>query len=366
MPEPPMQITALRTRVAVLPVRKRVVGRMGTFDRIWFVLLDLDTDTDLRGLSYLWTFRPHIARAVQAILADLEELTVGEDPFFTTRLWRRMWQQISQYGHKGLAVMALSGIDVAVWDIVGKAAGRPLAHVLGAHFREVPTYASEGLWLTDDLDALAREAEEFAVRGFRAMKMRLGRPEMRQDLEAVRVIREAIGPDVALMVDANQGWDVEYAIRIGRELERFGLTWLEEPVAHDDLVGHARVAAALDTPLATGENIYSPQGFREAIEQRALDVVMPDVERVGGVTGWTRTAALAEAWHLPICSHLFPEISVHLVASAPTGYYLEHMPWGEALFRERPELVNGAVRLPEGPGLGLSWDETAIRAAAPD
>lgn len=362
-----MRITGLRTRVVALPVRKKVVARVGTYDRMWFVLVDLDTDVPgLAGLSYLWAFRPHVARAVQALLTDLEDLVVGQDPFNSTRLWRLMWAHISQFGYRGLAVLALSGVDIAAWDIVGKAAGRPLAQVLGGHVDQVRTYASEGLWLTGDMHALAREAQELVERGFQAVKMRLGRPEMRDDLAAVRVVREAIGPDVKLMADANQGWDADYTIRIGRQLEAFGLTWLEEPIAHDDLAGHARVAAALDLPLATGENLYSPYGFREAIEQRAMDVVMPDVERVGGVTGWQRTAALAEAWDLPICSHLFPEMNVHLVASAPTGYYLEHMPWGEALFQERLELVDGQVPVPTRPGLGLTWDESAIRNALQD
>jgi L-alanine-DL-glutamate epimerase-like enolase superfamily enzyme len=254
----------------------------------------------------------------------------------------------------------MAGIDIAVWDIVGRAFGQPLAHVLGANADPVRTYASEGLWLTDDLPALAREADEILGQGFRAIKMRLGRARMADDLEAVRIVRETIGPDVTLMVDSNQGWDVDYTIRIGRQLEQFDLAWIEEPIAHDDLVGHARIAAELDTPLASGENVYSPQGFRDVIDQRACDVLMPDVERVGGVTGFLRTAALAEAWNLSVCSHLFPEINVHLIASAPTGYYLEHMPWGEPLFNERLELVDGAIQIPPRPGLGFSWDEHVI------
>jgi L-alanine-DL-glutamate epimerase-like enolase superfamily enzyme len=225
----------------------------------------------------------------------------------------------------------------------------------------VPTYASEGLWLTDDLSALAREAEELVNAGFRAVKMRLGRARMGDDLEAVRVVRQTIGPDITLMVDANQGWDVNYTIRIGRKLEAFELYWIEEPIAHDDLVGHAQIAAGLDTPLASGENLYSPQGFRDAIEHKAFDILMPDLERIGGVTGWMRTAALAEAWNLPICSHLFPEANVHLTAAAATTCFLEHMPWGSELFQEQLELVDGNVIVPNRPGIGFTWDETAVR-----
>jgi len=225
----------------------------------------------------------------------------------------------------------------------------------------VPTYASEGLWLTDDLKALANEAEELVASGFKAVKLRLGRPRMADDLEAVRVVRESIGPNISLMVDANQGWDTNYTIRIGRQLENFGLYWIEEPIPHDDLAGHARIAAALDTPIASGENVYSPQGFREVIEQRAFDILMPDLERVGGVTGWMRTAALAEASNLPICSHLFPEASLHLIAASPTACFLEHMPWGGGLFQEQLEMVDGKIIVPNRPGLGFTWDEAAIR-----
>jgi L-alanine-DL-glutamate epimerase-like enolase superfamily enzyme len=355
-----LKIASIRTRVVNVPVKRPVVARIGRYADMWFVLVDVVTDSGPDGLAYLWTFTPHGARAVTHVIAELAEVAVGEDPFFTARLWRRMWARITQWGHKGLSVIGMAGVDIAVWDIVGKACGQPLAHVLGANADPVRTYASEGLWLTDDLSSLAREADEILAQGFRAIKMRLGRARMADDLEAVRIVRETIGPDVTLMVDANQGWDADYTIRIGRQLERFDLTWIEEPIAHDDLVGHARIAAALDTPLASGENIYSPQGFRDVIEARACEVLMPDVERVGGVTGFMRTAALADAWNLPVCSHLFPEINVHLISAAPTGYYLEHMPWGEALFNERLELVDGAVPVPSRPGLGFSWDEAFI------
>jgi L-alanine-DL-glutamate epimerase-like enolase superfamily enzyme len=163
------------------------------------------------------------------------------------------------------------------------------------------------------------------------------------------------------MIDVNQGWDVNYAIKIGRRLEAFDLVWLEEPTQHDDLEGHARIAAALDTPIASGEKLYTPYAFREALEARAFDFAMPDLERIGGVTGWMRTAALAEAWRLPICSHLFTEASVHLVAASPTGSYLEHVPWVASLFHEPLDIVDGMALVPDRPGLGFTWDESAIQ-----
>ena len=354
-------ITNVRSRIVNVPVQKKVVARIGTFASMWFLLVDVETNVGITGSSYLWAFSPSGAAALQKVLQELTEVAIGESPFFSTRLWRRMWERITQWGHKGLTVIGMSAIDVAVWDIVGKALNRPFSHLLGAASDRVSTYASEGLWLTEDMQALAHEAEELVKRGFHAIKLRLGRSRMTDDLEAVRVVRQTVGPDITLMVDANQGWDADYTIRIGRKLETFELYWIEEPIPHDDLSGHARVAAALDTPIASGENVYSPYGFREVIEQHAADILMADVERVGGVTGWMRTAALAEAWNKPLCSHLFPEVSIHLLAASPTACFLEHMPWGSELFQERLEMLDGNILVPTRPGHGFSWDEAAIR-----
>jgi L-alanine-DL-glutamate epimerase-like enolase superfamily enzyme len=355
-----MRVTDVRTRVVKLPIENPVINRSGVFDTMWNVLVDVDTDEGITGSTYLWGYSEAGARALREILVELGEAAMGEDPHFTTRLWRRMLVRVQQWGRRGLAVMGMSAIDTALWDIVGKAANRPLAHVLGANTDRVAVYASEGLWMVDDLAGLAREAEDLVTRGFRAVKMRLGRPRMADDLAVVRAVRDAIGPDVGLMIDVNQGWDVTYAIKIGRHLEAFDLVWLEEPTQHDDLEGHARIAAALDTPIASGEKLYTPRGFREAIEARAFDIAMPDLERIGGVTGWMRTAALAEAWSLPICSHLFTEVSLHLMAAAPTGFYLEHIPWAARLFQEPLELAAGMAVVPDRPGLGFTWDEAAV------
>jgi len=356
-----MKITTIRSRVARVPLRTQVVSRSGVFDAMWYLLVDVETDAGIRGSSYLWAFSQSGAGALQHVVHELAEVATGEDPFFSARLWRRMWGRMTQWGHAGLSVIGMAGIDIAVWDIVGQAVGKPLAHLLGANTDRVPIYASGGLWLTDDLDTLAHEAEEYVAQGFRAVKMRLGRARMADDLAAVRAVRDAIGPDVHLMIDVNQGWDVDYAIRIGRHLDALDLYWLEDPIPHDDLDGHARITAALDTPIATGEKAYAPQGIRELIDRRACNILMPDVARVGGVTGWMRAAALADAWNLPVCSHLFPEINVHLVAAAPTACYLEHMPWMSDLFNERLELADGKAVVPDRPGLGFTWDEAAVR-----
>jgi L-alanine-DL-glutamate epimerase-like enolase superfamily enzyme len=210
------------------------------------------------GLAYLWTFSQHGARAVQNVIAGLAEVAVGEHPFFTTRLWRGMWARITQWGHKGLSLIGMTGIDIALWDIVGKALGEPLAHVHGANVNPVRTYASEGLWLTDDLTALASEADEIPSQWFRAIKMRLGRARIVDDLEAVRVVRQTIGSDVRLMVDSNRGWDVDYAIRIGRKLAQFDLAFDELDAARRPGRPHAdcgRAGHAAGLGRATGHRV---------------------------------------------------------------------------------------------------------------
>ena len=357
-----MKITAIRTTLVDVPLQRPLVAAVGQYETMPHLLVDLDTDQGITGQTYLVMFSRDWARAVQNLLRGIEQVVCGMDPRAGVSIYRRISQVTTMAGRRGLATFALSAVDTAAWDVAAKAVNLPLWQLLGGSPKPVATYASEGLWLTQDFGHLRAEAEELVEQGFRAVKMRLGRPNETDDLRAAQTVRQAIGPDVALMADANQGWDSVYAIRMGHKLEQLGidLTWFEEPVPHDDILGQARIAAELATPLATGENAYLPFGFRELIENQAADVLMPDLERVGGVTGWHRTAALADAWRLPLSSHLFPEISVHLLAASPTAYYLEHMPWAQPLLAEKLPLVDGHVPLPDRPGLGLTWDRDAI------
>lgn len=357
-----MKITAIRSTLVEVPLQRPLVAAVGRYATMPHLLVDLETDEGITGRTYLVMFSRAWGRAVQALLEGLVEVVRGMDPRESVALYRRISQVMTMAGRRSLAVFALSAVDTAAWDAAARAAGLPLWRYLGGAPEPIATYASEGLWLTDDLGRLGEEAAELVELGFRAVKMRFGRRHEADDLKAAEIVRATIGPDVLLMADANQGWAPNYAIRVGRKLEALGieLTWLEEPVPHDDIPGQARIAAELATPLATGENAYLPFGFRELIEHRAADVLMPDLERVGGVSGWLRTAALADAWRLPLSSHLFPEISAHLLSASPTAYYLEHMPWAQPLLAERLPLVDGCTPLPDSPGLGLTWDPDAV------
>lgn len=354
-----MRIDRIETRIASLPLPQPVVTPIHHITTIDCVLTTVHTDEGHAGIAYNWVFGVPRARAVRALVDDLGAFVRGCDPIATADVWQRLWREANFLGRSGAVMLALSAIDVACWDIKGKALGLPLYRLLGGARRPVPAYAG-GLFLSDPLDAIVAEAKGYCAVGFRAMKMRAGAKRDADDIERVAAVREAIGPDVALMIDVVQGWTPEQAIRIGRELERFDLTWIEDPVQFDDLPGLAKVAAALDVPIAAGENDYSKLGFRRLIDARAADLPMPDLQRVGGVTEWMKVAALAEAEGLAVLPHVFHEVSVHLVAAAPNALYIEWVPWWDVLFAERLDLRDGCALPSDRPGLGVSFDEDAI------
>ncbi|MCC6179951.1 MAG: mandelate racemase/muconate lactonizing enzyme family protein [Chloroflexi bacterium] len=359
-----MKIVEVRSRAVSVPLERPILSAVRRNDRIVLVVVDVLTDAGIVGQTYIQAFGVQQARAVQALIAYLGDGLRDEDPILTLRCFQVMDRAINLLGRGGLATFALSALDCALWDIVGKAYGTPLALLLGAAGDRCAAYQSAGLWLLEPGHRLHEEAAHFAAQGFRGVKMRVGRPNVADDLEAAHQVRGAIGPHQLLLIDANQAWSVDTAITMGRALESVQPFWLEEPVDHDDLDGLAQVAHELSTAIAAGENSYLLAGFRALVEKNACDVLMPDVQRVGGVTGWMRVAALAEAWKLPLSSHLFPEISVHLLAASPTAQLLEYMPWAEPILAEPLVIEAGAVMVPRRPGLGLAFDEAALERYA--
>ena len=249
---------------------------------------------------------------------------------------------------------------MALWDLRARLAGLPLARLLGKPRPDVPAYASGGLWLTDEA-TLARDAEAFLAAGFTAMKLRVGRGDPAADLAAARLVRRVVGDGVMLMADANQGLTVDGAIALGERLAgEAGVAWLEEPVGADDLAGHAAVAAALTLPVASGENRYRAGGLESLLEAGGADVLMPDLQRVGGVSGWLAAVEVAARYGRPITPHLFTEIGVHLVATTPSAPWLEWMPWAEPLLRDPIAVRRGRAYVPDTPGAGMEFDPAAV------
>jgi L-alanine-DL-glutamate epimerase-like enolase superfamily enzyme len=355
-----MKIIDLRTLRAEVPLQRPIRTAIHDIRSVGALLVFIDGGDGLVGEGYLFAPGTRQLRVLEEMVLSFKPQVVGNDPEFSEAIWRNLWSGINFYGHKGISVFALSAVDMAVWDLRGKALGKPIHRLLGGCRSAVPTYASGGLWLGASIDELVAEARSFLASGFRAVKMRLGKPRLEEDVERVRAVRQAIGPDIALMADANQGLTVDHAIRLGRRLEEFGLAWFEEPVQAYDLEGSARVAAALDTPIASGETEYARYGFRDMLERKAADVLMPDLGRVGGVSEFVKVAHMADAVDVPVSSHIYTEQSIGLVAALGNATYLEHMPWFETLFRERLEMREGKVLVPERPGFGFTFDPDAV------
>jgi L-alanine-DL-glutamate epimerase-like enolase superfamily enzyme len=357
-----VKITHVTTRVLSTPADNHlVVGRPPPAETREFVTLELGTDQGLVGLG-LTFFGGALTPALRAAVDALAGLAIGEDPTQVEAIAAKLRRAAGNAGPGGIFTLALSAVDVACWDLKGKAVGQSVCALLGGLRDRVPTYASGALMRAHPLDYLAEAGPRLAGMGFRQMKMQCGsEPTAAASIERVRVTREAVGPDVDLMCDINQLWSVNQAIEVGRRIEPYHLFWLEDPVAHDDYAGLARVADALRTPVAAGEYHYGIVPFRHLLEARAIDVVMIDLVRVGGITQWMKVAGMAEAFNLPVVSHLLPEIHVHLVAAIPNGLTVEYMPWTLRFFEETPPIVDGQLVVPKTPGLGLAFDPAALK-----
>jgi L-alanine-DL-glutamate epimerase-like enolase superfamily enzyme len=357
-----MKITHVTTRVLRTPAdNPLVVGLPAPTDTREFVILELGTDQGLVGLG-LTFFGGALTPALKAAVDSLAGLIVGDDPTQVEAVTAKCRRAAGSSGPGGIFALALSAVDIACWDLKGKALGRSVCSLLGGLRDRVPTYASGALMRPHSLDYLAKAGPRLRDMGFRQMKMQCGsEPTLGASIERVRVMREAIGPDVDLMCDINQLWSVNQAIEVGRRIEPYQLFWLEDPTAHDDYPGLARIADALGTPIAAGEYHYGIVPFRHLLEARSIDIVMIDLLRVGGITQWMKVAGMAEAFNLPVVSHLIPEFHVHLVAAIPNGLTVEYMPWTLRLFEETPALDKGHLVVPSRPGLGLAFDQDAIK-----
>jgi L-alanine-DL-glutamate epimerase-like enolase superfamily enzyme len=286
------------------------------------------------------------------------------DPLRIETIVHKLRGAAGNSGPGGIFTLALAAIDIALWDIKGKAFNLPVARLAGGYRDRVPTYASGALMRHFSLEHLLKAGPRLVEQGFRQMKTQLALPgdtNPEREVERIRLLREAIGVNIDLMCDINQRWDVRQAIAIGSRIEEYHLFWLEDVVAHDDYPGLASVAEALATPIAAGEYVYGLVPFRHMLEARSVDIVMIDVLRAGGITQWLKIAAMAEAFNLPVVNHLYPEISVHLVAAIPHGLTVEYMPWSSKLYEETPVLEDGELLVPAKPGLGLKFDRETIK-----
>jgi L-alanine-DL-glutamate epimerase-like enolase superfamily enzyme len=360
-----MKIASLETGIVLLPNDEPLAGfSENPHARNPIVWLKLRTGDGIEGLGVTY-FGGALTRTLRHAVDALGELIVGDDPLRPEAVARKLRAAAGSSGPAGILTMALSALDVALWDVKGKALGLPLWKLLGGGRDRVPTYASGALRRGLKLDEAVTAAGRLREKGYKQAKMQLGLPGLTtpaREVEQARLIREAVGPGMDLMCDINQRWRPDEAIAISRRVEDsgVGLFWLEDVTAADDYAGLARVSDALATPVAGGEYLWGIVPFRHMMEARSVDIAMIDQVRAGGITPWLKIAGMAEAFNLPVVSHGVPEIHVHLVGAAPNGLTVEYMPRLFPLWKAVPEPVDGDLLMPQAPGLGLEFDEAAI------
>ena len=355
-----MKVTRVETRCVTVKLDKPIGSALGQLHSFGCILVFVHCDSGIVGENLIFTLNARRTRVLQSMVEEMADLVIGRDAGHIAGFWARAWRDINFLGHKGVPVVGISALDGALWDALGKMSNLPIYRILGGAQDRVPVYHSGGLWLSSSDKELVAEAERFAAAGFTAMKMRLGSPEPATDVARVRAVRTAIGPKIKLMADANQGLTENQAIRLGRALEEFDLTWFEEPLPAWDLDGLARVAAALDTPIASGETEYTRYGFRRMLELRSADILMPDLQRVGGVSEFIRVGHMAESYDIPVSSHLFPEASLQVLGALANTIYLEYMPWFSKLYNETIKFAEGQAIVPERPGWGFTFNQDYV------
>jgi mandelate racemase len=355
MDEPVLTIRGVTARAVIAPMRRPLRTAVGAIPAAPLVLIDVATEQGVIGRSYLFGYTPAalvpLVKLVEQISGELRGKSVAP-----VERMRDLDLRFRLLGWQGLVGMVVSGLDMAFWDALGKAAGWPVVRQLGGSPQPLRAYESYGLI---DIRADERDILDSIEKGFRGIKIKAGDGELAKDVETIRAVRQMIGPEIALMVDYNQSLTpVEACHRIAR-LEEFDLHWVEEPVAAEDLQGHAKVRTASRIPVQTGENWWFPRDMQKAIAAGASDFVMPDIMKIGGVTGWLRAMGQAEAASLPVSSHIFVEASAHVLPVTPTAHWLEHLDLASAVLEEPYVVVNGTV-IAKGPGLGITWHEKAV------
>jgi len=351
-----LSLRALTVRAVEVPLARPVVTASGAIRTAPLVLCDLLTEQGIRGSAYVFAYTPLALRPLALLLDNLGASLKGHSAA-PLALDATLSQRFRLLGPRGLTGMAMAALDMAAWDAQARAADLPLVRLLGGAPRALPAYNSLGMHGIDEVGALAVESAE---QGFTAMKIKLGFPDACTDVDVTHAVRREVGVRLTLMVDYNQSLGAAEAIRRIRILDDEGLAWVEEPLRADDYEGHARVAREVRTPLQIGENWWGPHDMAKSLAARASSFGMPDVMKIGGVTGWLRAAALGQAYGVPLSSHIFPEVSAHLLPVTPTAHWLEYLDFARPLLREPVAIVNGCVSASEAPGSGIDFDPAAV------
>lgn len=361
-----MKITNVTMECYRWPRPKPIRNGKYTYTHGGLSVVKIETDEGVTGIGLGGASAETAVQTLVGLTEGFKPALIGEDPLDVERIWTNMWQP-KLVGRRGLSTRVISAIDIGLWDLKGKICKLPVYKLLGGFTNKIPTYIAGGYYQEGKgLKELAQEMEQNVAMGARAVKMKIGGAPINEDVERVRVAREAVGPNVKLMVDANNAYRYYEAIEIARKMEKYDIYWFEEPVAPDDYRGHAMIAAATSIPVATGENEYTKYGFRDLIEHKSAAILNPDAQVMGGVTEFMKVAALAQAYDLPIAPHGNQDVHVHLVSAIPNGliveYYrdsVDHM-WGKT-FKNQLTLKDGFLIPPDRPGFGIELNEEALK-----
>lgn len=354
-----LRLRGITATAVDVPMKRPLVTSVQTIRSAPMLLIDVLTDEGITGHAYVFCYLRRLAPAVKAALDEISALCAGAE-LAPRDLFAAVKRHFRLVGATGIVNTALAGFDMACWDAAARAAGQPLARLLGSGRRSLPAYNSNGLGMSAP-EALADEALALLEGGLKALKIRLGRVDPAADLAAVRAVQRVLPAGTALMADYNQALSRAEAQQRCRALDGEGLYWIEEPIRHDDYAGCAALSATLATPVQIGENFVGATAMATALEAQACDYCMPDVERIGGVTGWLDAAALAATQGMPMSSHLMPEVSAHLLAASPSAHWLEYVDWADAVLTQPLRIADGQALLPERPGNGLEWDADAVK-----
>jgi mandelate racemase len=361
MQSPTLTFKSILARPVLLKLERPIVARIATITDWPLILIDLYTNEGVVGRSYL---EPYMAKAMKYLipaLHDFGDMLKGRE-VAPVELHELASKSLHFVGYQGLSMIAVSGLDMAAWDARAKAAGVPLCVLLGGSVGPVKAYNSNGLWLRAP-NVVATEAVELRDEGgFGGLKLRLGRDYLRDDLATIAAVRDAVGEDIELMVDFNQGLNLGEALQRCHAIDDLGLAWIEEPIVYDNFDGYTQLSAELNTPIQIGENFYGPRDLHAALRGKACDYVMPDFMRIGGVTGWLKAAAIAGAWGIPMSTHLYPEVAAHVMRVTETAHWLEWQDWADPILEKPYDVKDGFLHIPNVPGIGLEWNEDAIAA----
>lgn len=365
MPGSALTVRSIAARAVVLKLKRPIVARIATITDWPLVLIDLETEQGIVGRSYIAPYTVSVVKYLVPAIRDFGALVKGK-PLAPVDIYTAARKSLHFVGYAGQSMVAASALDMAAWDALAKAAELPLCMLLGGSVGKVQAYNSNGLWLAAP-EAVGAEVPELRDEGgFRGLKLRLGRTRLRDDIAAIAAIRKAAGDDIALMADFNQGLDMAEALARCNAIDDLGLSWIEEPILYENFAGAAKLAAQIKTPIQIGENFYGPRDLADALAAKACDFVMPDLMRIGGVTGWLRAAAIAGNAGVPMSTHLYPEFSAHVMRVTETAHWLEWQDWADPILQRPYPVRDGMIEIPDAPGVGIDWDEDAVNRYAVD